>query len=41
MARMIVEALEGSLGVHTSAHGTTFQISIPAAVTRDRVGAIR
>jgi signal transduction histidine kinase len=41
MARMIVEALEGSLGVHTSAEGTTFQISIPASATRDRVGAMR
>jgi signal transduction histidine kinase len=41
MARMIVEALEGSLGVHTSAEGTTFQISIPASVTNDRVGAVR
>jgi signal transduction histidine kinase len=41
MARMIVEALEGSLGVHTSPEGTTFQISIPASATRARVGALR
>ena len=41
MVRMIVEALEGSLAVQTSPHGTTFQISIPASVVRERVKAIR
>lgn len=37
MARMIVEALEGSLAVKTSAAGTTFQISVPTARAQDRV----
>ena len=37
MARMIVEALEGSLAVQTSRRGTTFQISIPATAVRERV----
>jgi signal transduction histidine kinase len=41
MARMIVEALEGSLAVETSPGGTTFQISIPATVVRQRVAASR
>ena len=41
MARMIVEALEGSLAVATSPEGTTFQISIPASVIRERVEAMR
>ena len=40
MARMIVEALEGSLSVETSAAGTTFQISIPAMPARDRVEVV-
>jgi hypothetical protein len=38
---MIVEALEGSLAVATSPEGTTFQISIPASVIRERVEAMR
>ena len=41
MARMIVEALEGSLAVQTSHRGTTFQISIPASGVRAQVEAIR
>jgi signal transduction histidine kinase len=40
MARMIVEALDGSLSVETSAAGTTFQISLPIAPTWERVEAI-
>lgn len=40
MARMIVEALEGSLAVETSPEGTTFQISIPASPVRERVEAM-
>ena len=41
MARMIVEALEGSLAVQTSHDGTTFQISIPASAVREHAEAIR
>jgi signal transduction histidine kinase len=41
MARMIVEALEGSIAVETSPRGTTFQISIPASLVRERLEAIR
>jgi len=41
MARMIVEALEGSLAVQTSHDGTSFQISIPASAVRERVEATR
>jgi signal transduction histidine kinase len=37
---MIVEALDGSLSVETSAAGTTFQISLPIAPTWERVEAI-
>ena len=37
MARMIVEALEGSLSVQSSAAGTTFQISVPSSSVRARV----
>lgn len=33
MARLMVEALEGSIAVETSPTGTTFQIAIPAVVT--------
>ncbi|MGH8953137.1 MAG: sensor histidine kinase [Acidimicrobiia bacterium] len=40
MARMIVEALDGSLSVETSPAGTTIQISIPAMPARDRVEAV-
>ena len=40
MARMIIEALEGSLSVRTSSFGTTFQISVPGAPARDRVEAM-
>lgn len=40
MARMIIEALEGSLSVRTSPAGTTFQISVPGATARDRVEAL-
>jgi signal transduction histidine kinase len=40
MARMIVEALDGSLSVETSAAGTTFQISLPIAPTWKRVEAM-
>ena len=40
MARMIVEALDGSLSVETSRAGTTFQISVPSAPTRSRVEAM-
>lgn len=32
MVRLMVEALMGSIAVHTSSHGTTFQISLPAMV---------
>ena len=39
MARMIVEALDGSLSVKTSTSGTTFQISVPSAPARERVEA--
>jgi two-component system OmpR family sensor kinase len=41
MARMIVEALEGSLAVQTSHDGTSFQISIPTSAVRERVEATR
>jgi signal transduction histidine kinase len=40
MARMIVEALEGSLSVQTSTAGTTFQISVPMASVTERVEAL-
>ena len=40
MARMIIEALGGSLSVQTSSAGTTFQLSVPGAPTRDRVEAM-
>lgn len=40
MARVIVEALEGSLSVETSPNGTTFQISVPSAPARERVEAM-
>ena len=40
MARMIIEALEGSLSVRTSSAGTTFQISLPGASAWDRVEAM-
>lgn len=39
MARMIIEALEGSLSVHTSSTGSIFQISIPVVTARQRIGA--
>jgi len=39
MARMIVEALDGSLSVQTSASGSTFEISIPVVTTRRPVEA--
>jgi signal transduction histidine kinase len=39
MARMIVEALEGSLSVQTSPSGSTFQIAIPVVTARQRVEA--
>lgn len=32
MVRLMVEALHGSIAVHTSSEGTTFQIALPAAV---------
>jgi signal transduction histidine kinase len=41
MARMIVEALEGSLSVFSSPQGTTFQISVPASPATQRVEALR
>jgi hypothetical protein len=34
MARMIIEAIEGSLSVRTSATGTVFQIALPAVPAR-------
>jgi signal transduction histidine kinase len=37
MARMIIEALGGSLAVQTSSSGSTFEISIPAVSTRHLV----
>jgi signal transduction histidine kinase len=40
MARMIIEALEGSLSVRTSSAGTTFQISVPGAQAWERVEAM-
>lgn len=40
MARMIIEALEGSLSVRTSSAGTSFQISVPGAPAWDRVEAM-
>jgi signal transduction histidine kinase len=40
MARMIVDALEGSLSVASSALGTTFEISLPASPARQRVDAV-
>ncbi len=40
MARMIIEALEGSLSVQTSSAGTTFQISVPALPALERVEAM-
>jgi signal transduction histidine kinase len=40
MARMVIEALEGSLSVRTSSAGTTFQISVPGAPAWDRVEAM-
>jgi two-component system OmpR family sensor kinase len=36
MARLMVEALDGSISVSTSPSGTTFQIAVPAVV-RSRV----
>ena len=36
MVRLMVDALDGSIGVHTSRRGTTFQIALPARVL-DRV----
>ncbi|MCI0425632.1 MAG: ATP-binding protein, partial [Actinobacteria bacterium] len=39
MARMIVEALDGSIAVETSQSGTTFQISLPMLRARQRVEA--
>ena len=40
MARMIVEALEGSLSVATAPEGTTFQISVPASPARQRLAVM-
>jgi signal transduction histidine kinase len=39
MARMIIEALEGSIAVVTSSSGTTFQISLPIVHARVTAGA--
>ncbi|MGH8913615.1 MAG: sensor histidine kinase [Acidimicrobiia bacterium] len=39
LARMIIEALEGSLGVQTSPEGTVFEISVPMLTARQTVGA--
>ena len=39
MARTIIEALEGSIAVASSSAGTTFEIALPAVVTRE--GAVR
>lgn len=41
MARMIVDALEGSLSVASSAAGTTFEIAVPASPSRQRMVAVR
>lgn len=41
MARMIVEALDGCLGVATSPTGTTFQIALPVAAIREPAEALR
>jgi len=38
MARMIIEALEGSLAVESSASGCIFQISIPTVAVGEKVG---
>ena len=37
MARMIVEAIDGSLAVQTSSRGSRFQISLPAVRLRQVV----
>jgi signal transduction histidine kinase len=39
MARMIIEAIDGSLSVHTSPAGSTFQIAVPIIPTRQPVRA--
>jgi signal transduction histidine kinase len=39
MARMIIEAIEGSLSVRTSTTGTVFQIALPAVPARQPVRA--
>jgi signal transduction histidine kinase len=36
MARMIIEALDGSLSVQTSPAGSVFQIALPAVSVRQR-----
>jgi chemotaxis protein histidine kinase CheA len=36
MVRVMVDALGGSIAVHTTPEGTTFQIALPAGV-RERV----
>ncbi|MEX0863881.1 MAG: HAMP domain-containing sensor histidine kinase [Acidimicrobiia bacterium] len=40
MARMIIEALEGSIAVQTSSAGSTFQLSLPIVTARQRIGAM-
>jgi len=39
LARMIIEAIGGSLSVQTSPAGSTFQISLPAVHVRQAVEA--
>ena len=39
MARLMIEALEGSIGVATTSSGTVFEIAVPA-VTSDRMVAV-
>jgi two-component system OmpR family sensor kinase len=38
MARLVVQALDGSLGVSTSPAGSVFTIALPLTTTSDRVG---
>jgi len=40
MVRLMVEALGGSVGVHTTAQGTTFQIALPAHVSDRRMETV-
>lgn len=40
MARTIVDALDGSIAVETSAHGTAFEIALPAVGAREPVGQL-